>query len=678
MGLGKHKEIRNFKRIQKERIEGNFEKILKEEIKQLKVDMLKQLTKAVFDIKVVQRFFSPRYDALFVKSLVKVYELLVHLSESEELTLQVASDKVLQLVGYNEEQRAGRSAQNVGMKLTAAFIDSCSMLYLRGVSVENVDSQVLVNRFTLEALSQLPDSVKRLSTQPLKNMPKEKSLKTLKISGNRALFRAKKQQHHHKVLEAATRLEQVEFQLNNEVKIYLAEKWSDLQPERKGEDMDKWKAVNRIVNRLSILPETFYLKTFYDTRGRIYYDSFINPQQSDEIKGLLQYANGVKLTDRGLDWSFAYMSSLFGKDKLPFESRVNEGKKLLHADWLQAAEPYQFLGFRSEVIRAIENPNHLFKGRIHIDACASGTQFLSALAGDTEGCLLSNVLPSYDAEGHLIRKDIYQYLAERVKNWLEAELLRGVPVGSLNDEDILYINHAVDALANHGRKMGKEVIMTGNYGASKGSIQRNIINIINDIIPDFSELDEFDLSFTDEMKADLDSFVSVAIVDESEGLLKGATALKKYLRHVLGDQVTEWQTPDGFQAVNGGKSSNTHRCYLTVGGERYTAQYRIWDNDRSNHDRSKTKRGIVPNFIHSLDAALLRMTVNKCDFDMTVIHDSYGCHPNNVDEMLLATKQAFIEIIEYDPIKQLTGSSFSLIDKDFSLEKLTDSIWFFS
>ncbi len=55
------------------------------------------------------------------------------------------------------------------------------------------------------------------------------------------------------------------------------------------------------------------------------------------------------------------------------------------------------------------------------------------------------------------------------------------------------------------------------------------------------------------------------------------------------------------------------------------------------------KSAISPNFIHSLDAELLRRVALKMRdagvVDSDWIHDSFGSHPNDVDLMLMITKK---------------------------------------
>jgi len=61
------------------------------------------------------------------------------------------------------------------------------------------------------------------------------------------------------------------------------------------------------------------------------------------------YKNTKELDEDGLKWSWAYLSSLYGEDKLDFEDRIKKGKELLFADYKEADEPYQFLSHQLEM-----------------------------------------------------------------------------------------------------------------------------------------------------------------------------------------------------------------------------------------------------------------------------------------------------------------------------------------
>ena len=79
---------------------------------------------------------------------------------------------------------------------------------------------------------------------------------------------------------------------------------------------------------------------------------------------------------------------------------------------------------------------------------------------------------------------------------------------------------------------------------------------------------------------------------------------------------------------------------------------------REFNETNATQRignSISPNFIHSLDATHLCMVAEKmrdAGLQMVGIHDSFGTHPADVDQMHQFIREAFVELYtEYDPLQ---------------------------
>ena len=75
-------------------------------------------------------------------------------------------------------------------------------------------------------------------------------------------------------------------------------------------------------------------------------------------------------------------------------------------------------------------------------------------------------------------------------------------------------------------------------------------------------------------------------------------------------------------------------------------------------DKRKSLSGASPNFVHSLDAAALTLTVNKCAdeglTDFAMVHDSYGTHSPNMPLLNLKLREAFVEMYEkHDVLREL-------------------------
>ena len=83
---------------------------------------------------------------------------------------------------------------------------------------------------------------------------------------------------------------------------------------------------------------------------------------------------------------------------------------------------------------------------------------------------------------------------------------------------------------------------------------------------------------------------------------------------------------------------------------------------KGNHPTDKVKveestRAFSPNFVHSLDAAMLLETVNiskkKGVDNFALIHDAYGTSPAHVDKLIESAKEAYSGIYSQDVLGRL-------------------------
>jgi DNA-directed RNA polymerase len=115
------------------------------------------------------------------------------------------------------------------------------------------------------------------------------------------------------------------------------------------------------------------------------------------------------------------------------------------------------------------------------------------------------------------------------------------------------------------------------------------------------------------------------------------------------------------------------------------------------------RSAISPNYIHALDAELLRDVSKRMQEagieDSDWIHDSFGCHPNHVDKMLQFSKEEFIKMVKRNPLRELDMDLRTQVSDDpkhqkalvkiimpkfedcimeEEIDSLIDSDWFFS
>tara|TARA_B100000780_G_scaffold273796_1_gene237830 strand:- start:1000 stop:3327 length:2328 start_codon:yes stop_codon:yes gene_type:complete len=440
--------------------------------------------------------------------------------------------------------------------------------------------------------------------------------------------------------------------------------------------------------------EDVYFPHSYDSRGRIYpIPVGLSPQGSDAVKAMLEYSNGQVLNSDGAAWAFAYLASLYGDDKLHFDDRVKRGMQLINEDYKDADEPYQFLAHQIECKKIAEDPRYVFKGRIHLDACNSGSQFTSALTGDLDGCLATNVVPTIGKDGLCDRQDAYLLVSNK-----SIELTKSILCGDLTHSDRRVYEMLLELLEKHGRKICKRPVMVSNYGGTAGGRAKILFDMFREL-----NLDREYITSINSIK------LAKIIGDSITGVLNGGKAFEKYIQtmnNVISKKGVpiKWLTGDGFLVIHvKNKELPPKKCSLKLPNARKqtTIIKKIYSDEVAP---SKMRSAISPNYIHSLDAELLRRValrmrdegIKNSDW----IHDSFGCLPNDVDMMLKISKEVFLEMMVSEPLSILdkglrqqaveagvTSRQLSKIElpklygfdiKNGGIDSIIDSEWFFS
>jgi DNA-directed RNA polymerase len=414
--------------------------------------------------------------------------------------------------------------------------------------------------------------------------------------------------------------------------------------------------------------KVIYFPHSYDFRGRVYpIPVGLSPQGSDAIKALLEYANGEELTKDGEDWCWAYLASLYGDDKITFSQRIIRGKELLSADYKEADEPYQFLAHQLEMLQLVNDPKYKVKARIHLDACNSGSQFTSAITGDREGCLATNVMPTILEDGSQLRQDAYMLVAEKALALTESY------INDEKDREKKSVYRLFrDLLKDKGRKICKTPVMVSNYGGTAGGRAEILWDMMR----------ELDVERKWITKKNASLFASI-IGSSITGVLSGGKAFEGYIQQMnniisRNGKAIWWTTDDGFYVVhvkNKELKSKQVVCMLP-GARRKTTIIKKQYSDKISP--VKMKSAISPNYIHSLDAELLRRVALKMQRagikDSDWIHDSFGCHPNYVSQMLELTKIEFRKLARKSPLKKLDKELRSQADDSRATTRMLSNI----
>lgn len=423
-----------------------------------------------------------------------------------------------------------------------------------------------------------------------------------------------------------------------------------------------------------------------DFRGRIYPIPSFSPQSDDLNKGLLLFADTPPCQhEEDIKWLAITGANLAGVDKVSYDDRIawvyQHEEDILaaaadpmgHQWWLQQDEPVQMLAFCFEWAKAkqwIAEHGSIVGWVTGLpyaqDGTCSGLQHFSAILRDPIGGKAVNLVPQDKPN------DIYAQVAEKVNEFLKKDAVNG----TLDewDEKKLRMKFGTKTLAqiwlNFGvnRKVTKRPTMTLAYGAKKAGYTAQIMeDTIKKAMREQGEACVFTQSNNFQAAQYLAGQIWDAVGQTVVKAVEGMDWLHKCAKLVTkNSNVVSWVTPLGLLLQQSYVKFDIEIVKLRCAGKRY----RIYTPHQNGQiDKSRQTNGIAPNFIHSMDACHLQLTVCKCKDaginHFTMIHDSYGCPMSQVDIMYKLVREAFIELYtEHDVLAEFKESLQYLVTKE--------------
>jgi DNA-directed RNA polymerase len=407
--------------------------------------------------------------------------------------------------------------------------------------------------------------------------------------------------------------------------------------------------------------EAIYFPHVLDWRGRIYPVAVhLNPQADDAGKALLTFSEGKPLGVNGAYWLAVHGANCAGVDKVSFEERVQwvqdheqeildsafdplDGKRF----WAEQDSPFQFLAFCFEwagyTVQGQDYVSHL---SVSWDGSCNGLQNYSAMLRDEIGGKATNLIPSDTPS------DIYSEVAKEAQAIVAEDAKRPMPVvkprapGSKKTEAEELRDKIVAAQNWNGkiaRGIAKRPTMTLPYGAGRygfsDQIQAELVKLSHGKAEPYIQGEDFQNAV----------YLAEVMEDAIGNVVVKAKQAMDWLKEVAKIAAKDglpihWDTPSGFLVVQDYRKYDGVRLDSTIAGVRTQLTLRV---ESDAIDTRKQAQGIAPNFVHSMDASHLVLTVNKClDVGITslaMIHDSYGTHAADADTLSEQLREAFIE-----------------------------------
>ncbi|XP_005093338.1 DNA-directed RNA polymerase, mitochondrial [Aplysia californica] len=390
--------------------------------------------------------------------------------------------------------------------------------------------------------------------------------------------------------------------------------------------------------------ETFWFPHSMDFRGRTYpLPPHFNHLGSDNVRGMLLFAKGKPLGDKGLDWLKIHLINLTGLKK-----RCSNQERLEYADsimedildsadhpltgrkwWQQSDEPWQTLACCMELAQIARHEgnieDYVCHFPVHQDGSCNGLQHYAAIGRDQAGAESVNLHP-FD-----IPQDVYSDVVELVERERKKDAENDVEIAQILDGFIK-------------RKVIKQTIMTTVYGVTKFGAKLQIHRQLKDI-PDFptEKAWEASLYLTDRTFVCLREMFT-ATKDIQDWLTEAARQISAVLP-------VDWQTPLGFPVLQ------PYFKKLHKGDPK---------QDKFKPNTLKQKNAFPPNYIHSLDSTHMMLTSLYCmhaGITFVSVHDCYWTHACDVSVMNKVCREQFVNMHKQPLLEDLSEHLVELVQR---------------
>jgi DNA-directed RNA polymerase, mitochondrial len=405
--------------------------------------------------------------------------------------------------------------------------------------------------------------------------------------------------------------------------------------------------------------DKFHFPHMLDFRGRIYsIVSGMSPQGDDLGRGLMVFRQGMATTPKGARWLAIHLANCMGNDKISEDDRVAwvhaneetwraiaEAPVEEHLTWSTVGKPWQALAAILEWVDYLNTGlgfiSHI---PVSVDGTCNGLQHLTAILRDAEAAPLVNLIAGDRPN------DIYGVAAVKWQGALEALIAAG-------GEDAKKAASFVEWAGGFplSRYATKRQVMVLPYGGTREAFFKYTREWLD-------ETDKFDYDIATKDQLDyrmavvgLASRTLWAVVSE---MLPGAMSVMKWLQECSkaaadSNQPLFWTVPgSGFVVRHFYGKQKARIVEIKLDGTRH--QLKVYETLKDLDVKAQTQ-GVAPNFIHSLDAAALVMTINRAHdagiTSLTAIHDAYGAHAENMDALGVILRQAFVDLHQHDVLE---------------------------
>lgn len=365
--------------------------------------------------------------------------------------------------------------------------------------------------------------------------------------------------------------------------------------------------------------QILYSDVFFDWRGRLYYQTgtYGSPQQSRFQRALMDAPEACEVDEHNFNIFLTII-------KEEYEVTLENYKEVLLIPITDGED--------AQRVRAALAVHEILTTRktaylLEQDATCSGGQIIALLTGDTELAKATNVFPN-----QTVVEDLYSLLAYHPSM------------------DIIWESVNIDN-PKVRRSLAKPAVMVGFYGGAPAAVVNNLW-IKHD--------GEFDID--EEGNSIPCNYISI----------KGYTISVEEATIICRQLCTLLDRYEGFKRFKGWGSSNAVKAI------REGIEYLEWETPSGFIARTngfKSQAGLMPNYVHSLDGAIVHTVITHPDLKnetILTIHDAFLTTVNNAQKLKNVVRESYQTVLNNAVIPTFGGKALhELENKQWLIDNLT-------
>jgi DNA-directed RNA polymerase len=403
----------------------------------------------------------------------------------------------------------------------------------------------------------------------------------------------------------------------------------------KRRDVDRTRMVHATISLQRLeLAEQLHWVHFMDHRGRVYpRGSQLNVQGPDHIRSLISFKEQSPI--KGHEAQFAWsLGEALGTAPDPHErvkyletmstvvAKVGAEPLDNKGYWIEAKSPWRLVQLCRDWHGYLQDPGYT-SGTIHWrDQTCSGWGHVACLTGDGQLARFTNVVGSQPAD---LYTGLGRVVEARIK-WLNENLTADDKRESELRCLAWWRKHKIP------RSLWKKALMPVIYGRTYMSLSDGIKEYLRDEVKDFLVEDNLRV-------VELANVLASAINDVVNEAVPHAKDLAKWLGHLAAMQIEAgsrpyWFTPNGLAVESW--CSETEKRSVKLDLAKTTISVCVRDATGQKPDKARSSKKLVPDFIHSMDAAFLQRFVahwKAFDHPIATVHDCFGTTLQHVGTM---------------------------------------------